>query len=143
MSQLELYSNGIPNISGSEQLIETTLSQRPDNVYLKDSDVDVGRIRSACAIALHMHQPLIPAGGDDLRTAAVIGNLQYMMEHQDIGDNHNAPAFLWCYRRCWRLLSSPSFCRTAFSICFPQRWHCLLWGWSCAMSPFRRDSGYN
>ena len=22
-----------------------------------------------------------------------------MMEHQDIGDNHNAPVFAWCYRR--------------------------------------------
>ena len=27
-----------------------------------------------------MHQPLIPAGGADLRTAAVISNLQYMMD---------------------------------------------------------------
>jgi hypothetical protein len=22
-----------------------------------------------------------------------------MMEHQDIGDNHNAPVFVWCYKR--------------------------------------------
>src|SRR5208282_1241632 len=57
------------------------------------------RIRSACAIALHMHQPLIPAGGDNLRTAAMISNLQYMLEHQNIGDNHNAPLFRWCYER--------------------------------------------
>ncbi|MFH1263625.1 MAG: glycosyl hydrolase family 57 [Pseudomonadota bacterium] len=54
---------------------------------------------SAVAIALHMHQPLIPAGGGDLRTAAIIGNLQYMMEHPGEGDNHNAPAFLRCYQR--------------------------------------------
>ena len=46
-----------------------------------------------------MHQPLIPAGGDDLRTAALISNLRYMTEHPDIGDNHNAPVFRWCYKR--------------------------------------------
>ena len=29
----------------------------------------------------------------------MIGNLQYMMENQRIGDNHNAPVFYWCYKR--------------------------------------------
>ena len=29
----------------------------------------------------------------------MIGNLQYMFEHQDIGDNHNAGVFHWCYKR--------------------------------------------
>jgi hypothetical protein len=99
MSQLELYINNIPNICGSEELIEETIKQRPENVYLPDSDIDFEHIRSACAIALHMHQPLIPAGGDDLQTAELIGNLQDMMAHPDIGDNHNASSFLWCYRR--------------------------------------------
>jgi len=56
-------------------------------------------IQSCFGIALHMHQPIIPAGGDDLRTARLISNLQYMMEHQDTGDNHNAPVFLKCYSR--------------------------------------------
>lgn len=56
-------------------------------------------IQSCFGIALHMHQPVIPAGGDDLRTAKLISNLQYMMEHQNIGDNHNAPVFLNCYTR--------------------------------------------
>jgi len=46
-----------------------------------------------------MHQPLIPAGGSDLRTASVISNLQWMLEHPDIGDNHNARVFMRCYRR--------------------------------------------
>ncbi len=46
-----------------------------------------------------MHQPLIPAGGSDLRTAAIISNLKYMMDNQGIGDNHNAPVFVWCYKR--------------------------------------------
>lgn len=46
-----------------------------------------------------MHQPTIPASTDDMRTAELISNLQYMMEHQHIHDNHNAPVFLWCYSR--------------------------------------------
>ena len=58
-----------------------------------------GHIRSACAIALHMHQPLIPAGGDDLARARVISNLRYMFEHPGEGDNHDAGAFHQCYRR--------------------------------------------
>ncbi len=104
MSQLELYINGIPNICGSEALIEETIKNRPDNVYLSNSDIDFNSIRSACAIALHMHQPLIPAGGGDLQTAELIGNLQDMMEHPEIGDNHNASVFLWCYRRIGELV---------------------------------------
>lgn len=99
MSQLELYINNIPNIAGSETLIDSALRDRPEFQYLPYSDIDFNRIRSSCAIALHMHQPLIPAGGSDLRSAALIGNLQHMMDNQGIGDNHNAPVFLWCYRR--------------------------------------------
>ena len=68
-------------------------------MFLPESRVDFGHIRAACAIALHMHQPLIPAGGGDLYTAAIISNLQYMMENQGIGDNYNAPVFHWCYKR--------------------------------------------
>lgn len=72
---------------------------RKHSVFIKDSTINFNSIKSAAAIALHMHQPLIPAGGTDLQTAEVISNLQYMMEHQNIGDNHNAPVFQWCYKR--------------------------------------------
>jgi len=92
------YVDGVPNICGSEERIaEATASPGPH--YLRESGIDFGRIRSAFDIALHMHQPLIPAGGADLRTAAVISNLKYMMDNQGIGDNHNAPVFHWCYKR--------------------------------------------
>jgi hypothetical protein len=92
------YIDGLPNICGSEELIaEATSGSGP--VYLNESGIDFGRIRSGFSIALHMHQPLIPAGGSDLRTAAVISNLKYMADHPDIGDNHNAPVFHWCYKR--------------------------------------------
>jgi hypothetical protein len=47
-------------------------------VFPHESRVPFGRIRTACAIALHMHQPRIPAGGNDLHAAALISNLQYI-----------------------------------------------------------------
>jgi glycosyl hydrolase family 57 len=59
----------------------------------------LAHIRSACAVALHMHQPLIPAGGEALTSAGIISNLQYMFEHPGEGDNHNAEVFHQCYRR--------------------------------------------
>ena len=58
-----------------------------------------GNIKSAFAIALHMHQPLIPAGGNNLATAEIISNLKHMMDNPGIGDNHNASVFHWCYKR--------------------------------------------
>jgi len=66
------YINNVPNISGSEKIIQKTLTNsRPNSIFLPESGIDFGHIRSACAIALHMHQPLIPAGGNDLSTAGI------------------------------------------------------------------------
>jgi len=98
MPELPEYIDDVPNLSGAEAVIEGAIRSRPAKVF-NPSPIDFAHIRSGCAIALHMHQPLIPGGGNDLRTAAIISNLQYMMEHQDIGDNHNAGAFAWCYKR--------------------------------------------
>ena len=92
------YVDGLPNICGSEEVIAEAMA-RKGPIYLPECGIDFGRIRSAFSIALHMHQPLIPAGGGDLRTAAVISNLKYMMDNQGEGDNHNAPVFHWCYKR--------------------------------------------
>lgn len=100
MAELQEYVDGLPNISGWEQLIERALMDatvRPR--YLSESRLDFKRIKSAAAVALHMHQPLIPAGGDEIHSAEIISNLKYMMDHQGIGDNHNAPVFVWCYKR--------------------------------------------
>lgn len=93
------YVADLPNISGEEARIERVTGAPKLPVFLPESRLDMGRIRSAFAVALHMHQPLIPAGGADLQTAAIISNLQHMMENQGVGDNHNAPAFVWCYKR--------------------------------------------
>ncbi len=101
MHQLPEYVDGLPNISGSESLIDEAMRGRGlEPVFWRDGAGDpFAGVDSACAIALHMHQPLIPAGGDDLRSARLISNLQYMEEHPEIGDNHNAPVFRWCYKR--------------------------------------------
>lgn len=98
MSQLPEYIDGLPNLCGQEKTVLKHAGRAKD-AYRTAGGVDFGRIKSACAIALHMHQPLIPAGGGDLRTAGVISNLKHMMDNQHVGDNHNAPVFQWCYKR--------------------------------------------
>ena len=92
------YVGELPNICGSEDLLRD-LDPLTESIYLPESRVDFDQLNSGFANALHMHQPLIPAGGDDLREASVISNLQDMMDHPDVGDNHNASVFHWCYKR--------------------------------------------
>ena len=97
MGDLAEHIDGLPNLCGSEQRIqEAVAAERARPVFAGRSSVNIAGIDSAFAVALHMHQPLIPAGGPDLRTAAIVSNLQWMLEHPDVGDNHNAPMFHWC-----------------------------------------------
>src|SRR5689334_45018 len=90
--------DGLPNICGSEDLISETMARRGP-YFLPESGIDFDRIAKSFSIALHMHQPLIPAGSSDLQTAPVISNLKHMMDNPGIGDNHNASVFHWCYKR--------------------------------------------
>lgn len=100
MSELAEYVDGVPNISGSEQLIENAIRASAGKpVYLAEDWINFGKVRAVAAIALHMHQPLIPAGGGDLRTAEIISNLKHMADNPNIGDNHNWSVFQWCYKR--------------------------------------------
>jgi hypothetical protein len=105
VGELPEYVDSLPNLCGWEQTVEAAIrtgGRQP--VFLGPRSVDIAGIDSAFAVALHMHQPLIPAGGPDLRTAATISNLQWMLEHPDLGDNHNAPVFQWCYQRMGELI---------------------------------------
>jgi hypothetical protein len=95
--------DGLPNICGSEDRLAEAMGP-PGPIFLPESGIDFGRIKSAFAIALHMHQPLIPAGGEDLPRAQIISNLQYMMDHPEIKDAHNAAVFLRCYRRMGQII---------------------------------------
>ncbi len=90
--------DGVPNISGSEEVVRAIM-RRPVVPQHLAGGIDFGRIRAGFACALHMHQPLIPAGGPDFRTSRIIGNLQHMMDNPHDGDNHNAAVFHWCYKR--------------------------------------------
>jgi hypothetical protein len=98
--ELPEYVDGLPNICGAEDRLANALrAGATQPVFVSPDATGFGDIQSACAIALHMHQPLIPAGGGDLHTAETIGNLQWMLANPGIGDNHNAAVFLWCYKR--------------------------------------------
>jgi len=105
MTELPEYVDGLPNICGAEDLIEHTVAEgRERRLFVGHGGIDFARIRSAAAVALHMHQPLLPAGGGDLRSAALISNLQHMLEHPEIPDSHNARVYQWCYKRMGEFL---------------------------------------
>ena len=86
--------DGLPNISGSEkQVLEVVNHNSP--VFLPKTNLKLEDITATFAVALHMHQPTIPAGAN----GEYISHLQYMFEHQGEGDNHNAGPFANCYSR--------------------------------------------
>lgn len=87
--------DGLPHFTGHEQRVEQATKSAVEQQVSKPFD----GIRAAFACVLHMHQPLVPAGGKDLKSAQIICNLEWMMQHQSIGDNHNAPVMQRCYER--------------------------------------------
>ena len=100
MNDLTQTHDGLPEICGPEKtLLEALCTGGKHSKLSTQSPTDFTRIRSGFAIALHMHQPLIPAGGCNLSTAEIISNLKHMMDNPGIGDNHNASVFHWCYKR--------------------------------------------
>ena len=86
--------DGLPNISGWEQEVISVV-QRNEPVFLPRTNIRLEDVTAVFAIALHMHQPTIPAGAN----GELISNLQYMFEHPHIPDNHNATTFAYCYSR--------------------------------------------
>jgi hypothetical protein len=86
--------DGLPNICGWEAEVQAIATQ-DQPVFLPKTNIKIEDIKAAFAIALHMHQPTIPAGAN----GELISNLQYMFEHPGEGDNHNAGPFAYCYSR--------------------------------------------
>ncbi|HIK05143.1 MAG TPA: glycosyl hydrolase family 57 [Trichormus sp. M33_DOE_039] len=84
----------LPNICGWEAEV-TSVVNHDAPVFLPSTNVQLENVNAVFAIALHMHQPTIPAGHD----GKLINNLQYMFEHPQEGDNHNAAPFAYCYSR--------------------------------------------
>ncbi len=89
----------VPPIAGQESHLQAIANQ-PGTHFIGHSNLQFDAVQSACACALHMHQPIIPAGHD----GALISNFQYMYEHPGEGDNHNADAFAWCYQRLGEIM---------------------------------------
>ena len=89
---------GCPPISGREADV-AALMQKPRQAW-SNSTIKLDQIRSGFACALHMHQPTVPAGENN----SLISHLQYMFDHPNEGDNHNAEPFAHCYRRLADLL---------------------------------------
>ncbi|MBD1861697.1 MULTISPECIES: glycosyl hydrolase family 57 [Trichocoleus] len=86
--------DGLPNISGWEAEVRSVV-QHDRPIFLPTTNIHLQDVSAAFAIALHMHQPMIPAGPQ----GELISNLQYMFEHPYEGDNHNAGPFAYCYSR--------------------------------------------
>lgn len=91
------FVNTLPNICGSEDLITKALQAK--GPFYSNSRIDFSGIKSCFVNALHMHQPLIPEGGESISTSPVISHLKYMMDNQHIHGNQDAPVFHWCYKR--------------------------------------------
>lgn len=86
--------DGLPNISGWEAEVLSVVNHDAP-VFLPTTNIQLENVNAVFAIALHMHQPTIPAG----HHGELISNLQYMFEHPQLGDNHNAAPFAYCYSR--------------------------------------------
>ena len=56
--------DGLPNIYAEDNEF-STLKKR--TLYANVSNVNFKKVRASFGIALHMHQPTIPAGGGDLK----------------------------------------------------------------------------
>jgi hypothetical protein len=99
VSTAERIALSLPPIAGQETEI-LSLANEQISVFLDNTNLNLNHLQSACACALHMHQPTIPAG----RFGELISHLQYMYDHQGEGDNHNADPFAWCYRRMGHII---------------------------------------
>lgn len=89
--------DGLPNLSGHDAQVEA-VTARQSPVYLQETNLRLDRLQAVACIALHMQQPLIPAGGGDIKSADTISNLAVMMNNGD-GDRYNAEIFADCYGR--------------------------------------------
>lgn len=90
----------LPPISGQEAAIRV-LMQQPRPASLTARTAPLPTLASAFACALHMHQPVIPAGAN----GELVSHLQYMLDHPGMADHHNAEPFAHCYRRMADILT--------------------------------------
>jgi hypothetical protein len=85
--------DALPNLCGHEQELQPW-RQDIQPIFLNHTRLKLDQLSATFAIALHMHQPIIPdADGQPM------SYLQYMFEHPFEGDNHRAGTFTYCYSR--------------------------------------------
>jgi hypothetical protein len=94
LDQIPTLIDGLPPLAGWEDTLKK-VTQTSEPVALSQTNLRLQDVSAAFAIALHMHQPTIPAGAN----GELINNLQHMFEHPYDGDNHNAGTFAYCYGR--------------------------------------------
>lgn len=94
MSVPAANNSTLPTLCGWEGAVrEVREFDRP--IFIDQSNLELNSLSAGFAIALHMHQPTIPAGPG----GSLINHLQYMFEHPYEGDNHNSGPFAYCYAR--------------------------------------------
>jgi len=64
--------DNLPNIYAENNEFN---ADKKKNLYSNCSNINFNKVRASFGIALHMHQPTIPAGGGDIRSAALVSNL--------------------------------------------------------------------
>ena len=71
LPNLSPWIDGLPNICGCEDQVQAIATQDKP-VFLPNTNIKIENVKAAFAIALHMHQPTIPAGAN----GELISNLQ-------------------------------------------------------------------
>lgn len=94
---LALTGDVVPVISG--QAMQT--AEPANSPVAVATPYKLSELSGTFACALHMHQPTVPAGPH----GELICNLQYMFDHPEGQDNHNASVFAECYGRMADIIS--------------------------------------
>jgi hypothetical protein len=103
LADIPALVDGLPNFCGADEQVEAATRAR-NPVFLHDTNVRLDRLRAVFAVALHMHQPLIPAAGGDVSNAGTISNLDRMANFGSDEDRYNAKVFADCYGRMGELI---------------------------------------
>lgn len=97
-SPLEETVERLPNFCGAEGNVEQVVGSE-DPVVAPRTPLQLDRLQAVFTIGLHMHQPLVPDPGRNLREAPLISNLAAMSQSSSGEARHNAEVFAECYGR--------------------------------------------
>jgi hypothetical protein len=98
MEPLPEIVDGLPNFCGAEDQVAEVMRRRTP-IYLNETNLRLPTLQACFAVALHMHQPLIPTDGANLATSRTISNLETMARSGRGEDEYNANIYGDCYGR--------------------------------------------